>query len=99
MGRPVASPAGHRRLGTGDSTNGWTVARGGAIKCRSDPSPPLRVRVWNAGACRRTSARKGSSLEALSEAQAVRELIARCLAGDSEAARSFQETYGELIYG
>jgi len=38
-------------------------------------------------------------LEALSEAQAVRELIARCLTGDSDAARSFQETYGELIYG
>lgn len=38
-------------------------------------------------------------MEALSEAQAVRELIARCLAGDTDAARSFQEAYGELIYG
>jgi DNA-directed RNA polymerase specialized sigma24 family protein len=42
---------------------------------------------------------KGSTLEALSEAQAVRKLIHRCLAGDGEAARSFQEAYGELIYG
>lgn len=38
-------------------------------------------------------------MEALSEAQAVRELIARCLDGDVDAARSFQEAYGELIYG
>jgi RNA polymerase sigma factor (sigma-70 family) len=38
-------------------------------------------------------------LEALSEAQAVRQLIHRCLAGDGDAARDFQEAYGELIYG
>jgi RNA polymerase sigma factor (sigma-70 family) len=38
-------------------------------------------------------------LEALSETEAVRKLIRRCLSGDGEAARSFQEAYGELIYG
>jgi RNA polymerase sigma factor (sigma-70 family) len=38
-------------------------------------------------------------LEALSDTAAVRELIRRCLAGDGDAARSFQEAYGELIYG
>lgn len=35
----------------------------------------------------------------VSGAQEVRELIARCLAGDRDAAREFQERYGELIYG
>lgn len=38
-------------------------------------------------------------MEGLSEAQAVRQLIHRCLCGDGDAARSFQEAYGELIYG
>lgn len=38
-------------------------------------------------------------MEALSEAQAVRQLIHRCLCGDADAARRFQEMYGELIYG
>lgn len=38
-------------------------------------------------------------MEGLGEAQAVRKLIARCVSGDGDAARSFQETYGELIYG
>jgi len=32
------------------------------------------------------------------EAQAARELIDRCLAGDDDAIRRFQERYGELIY-
>jgi RNA polymerase sigma factor (sigma-70 family) len=32
------------------------------------------------------------------EAQAARELIDRCLAGDEDAIRRFQERYGELIY-
>jgi DNA-directed RNA polymerase specialized sigma24 family protein len=34
-----------------------------------------------------------------SEAQESRELISRCLAGDPDASREFQEQYGELIYG
>jgi RNA polymerase sigma factor (sigma-70 family) len=34
-----------------------------------------------------------------SEARAAQELIRRCLSGDSQAAREFQECYGELIYG
>ena len=38
-------------------------------------------------------------MESLSDAQAVRKLIHRCLGGDGEAAREFQEAYGELIYG
>lgn len=38
-------------------------------------------------------------MEALSETEAVRDLIRRCLSGDGDAARSFQEAYGELIYG
>jgi RNA polymerase sigma factor (sigma-70 family) len=32
------------------------------------------------------------------ETQATRELIGRCLAGDRDAIRQFQERYGELIY-
>lgn len=38
-------------------------------------------------------------MEGLEEAQAARALIARCVAGDPQAARQFQETYGDLIYG
>ncbi|HYD49332.1 MAG TPA: hypothetical protein VEB21_13330 [Terriglobales bacterium] len=38
-------------------------------------------------------------MEAIEDAQRVRELIARCLDGDAEASRQFQQTYGELIYG
>jgi len=38
-------------------------------------------------------------VESLSEAQEARSLIRRCLAGEVEAAREFQERYGELIYG
>lgn len=38
-------------------------------------------------------------MDALGEAQQVRELIGRCLAGDRDAAARFQQTYGELIYG
>jgi len=38
-------------------------------------------------------------VESLSEAQEVRSLIRRCLAGELDAARAFQERYGELIYG
>ncbi len=38
-------------------------------------------------------------MEALSEAQETRDLIRRCLSGDREAAATFQERYGELIYG
>ena len=38
-------------------------------------------------------------LDQLSETQGVRELIGRCVAGELEAAREFQELYGELIYG
>lgn len=36
---------------------------------------------------------------ALSDVQEIRELITRCLSGDREASRLFQQTYGELIYG
>jgi RNA polymerase sigma factor (sigma-70 family) len=38
-------------------------------------------------------------VETLCEAQQVRDLIGRCLAGDRDAAVGFQQTYGELIYG
>ena len=38
-------------------------------------------------------------MEAVSEAQETRDLIRRCLSGDREAAVTFQERYGELIYG
>jgi DNA-directed RNA polymerase specialized sigma24 family protein len=38
-------------------------------------------------------------VDALVEAQEIRELIGRCLAGDREATTRFQQTYGELIYG
>jgi DNA-directed RNA polymerase specialized sigma24 family protein len=38
-------------------------------------------------------------VDLLSEAQAARELIRRCLSGEAGAAREFQERYGELIYG
>jgi DNA-directed RNA polymerase specialized sigma24 family protein len=38
-------------------------------------------------------------VDALSEAQTVRELISQCLTGEPEAQRCFQQTYGELIYG
>lgn len=48
--------------------------------------------------CGRKSARE-EILESLSDAQEVRSLIGRCVAGDREAAVLFQERYGELIYG
>ena len=35
----------------------------------------------------------------LSDAREARDLIRQCLAGDLDAARIFQEKYGELIYG
>ena len=35
----------------------------------------------------------------LSEAREAQRLISRCLAGEPEAAKTFQELYGELIYG
>jgi RNA polymerase sigma factor (sigma-70 family) len=38
-------------------------------------------------------------VEALREAQQVRELIRRCLAGERGAITQFQQDYGELIYG
>lgn len=38
-------------------------------------------------------------MDSLSEARAAQELIRRCLSGDAQAAREFQECYGELIYG
>lgn len=38
-------------------------------------------------------------MEQAPEGRAALELIARCLSGDLEAARQFQETFGELIYG
>jgi RNA polymerase sigma factor (sigma-70 family) len=38
-------------------------------------------------------------VDPLNDAREVRELIQKCLAGDLEAAREFQERYGELIYG
>lgn len=38
-------------------------------------------------------------MDALSEADAARQLISQCLSGDIWAARRFQEQYGELIYG
>lgn len=38
-------------------------------------------------------------MESLSEAKETRNLIRRCLAGDREAAATFQDLYGELIYG
>jgi len=38
-------------------------------------------------------------LDRLDEAQEARQLIARCVAGEVEAAREFQAQYGELIYG
>ncbi len=38
-------------------------------------------------------------MDALSEADAARQLISQCLSGDIRAARQFQEQYGELIYG
>ncbi len=38
-------------------------------------------------------------MDALGEAQQVRELISRCVAGDRDATAQFQQTYGELIYG
>lgn len=38
-------------------------------------------------------------MEALREAQQVRELIRRCLAGERGAVTQFQQEYGELIYG
>lgn len=38
-------------------------------------------------------------MESLSDAQEARSLIGKCVAGDPEAAKEFQERYGELIYG
>jgi RNA polymerase sigma factor (sigma-70 family) len=38
-------------------------------------------------------------LDSLNEAREAQGLIRRCLAGDPDAARNFQEKYGELIYG
>ncbi len=38
-------------------------------------------------------------MESLSEAEEARSLIRRCVAGDVEAAKTFQDRYGELIYG
>jgi RNA polymerase sigma factor (sigma-70 family) len=38
-------------------------------------------------------------VETLGEAQGVRQLIGRCLAGDRDAAKNFQQSYGEIIYG
>jgi DNA-directed RNA polymerase specialized sigma24 family protein len=38
-------------------------------------------------------------VDSLNEAREAQGLIRRCLDGDPEAARSFQEKYGELIYG
>ncbi len=38
-------------------------------------------------------------MDSLSEAQEAQKLIAQCLSGDIDAARHFQERYGELIYG
>ena len=37
--------------------------------------------------------------DALSEAREARALIGRCLAGDPEAVKQFQQQHGELIYG
>src|SRR5271169_2747325 len=37
--------------------------------------------------------------DALSEAREARALIGRCLAGDPEAVKQFQQKHGELIYG
>jgi RNA polymerase sigma factor (sigma-70 family) len=39
------------------------------------------------------------TLDSISETREARELIRRCLSGDTEAARQFQQRYGELIYG
>lgn len=38
-------------------------------------------------------------MDFVSEARAAQELIRRCLSGEADAAREFQERYGELIYG
>lgn len=38
-------------------------------------------------------------MDPLSDAREARELIRQCLTGDPAAARTFQELYGELIYG
>lgn len=41
----------------------------------------------------------GEPVEPRHDAQQARELIHRCLAGEPDAVREFQEVYGELIYG
>ncbi len=38
-------------------------------------------------------------MESLNEAKETRDLIGRCLTGDRQAAVTFQDLYGELIYG
>src|SRR5262245_9852070 len=88
----------------------WDVNRGSVGAGRAEISCLPRSKIMHTGisprrgkwkrdaVCGHMSAPEGR-LDPLSEARDARRLIGRCLAGDGEAAREFQEQYGELIYG
>src|SRR5271156_5641631 len=54
---------------------------------------------WKSDAVGGLNAAPEDRLDRLSEADEARLLIRRCLAGELDAAKEFQEQYGELIYG
>src|SRR5437667_349656 len=42
---------------------------------------------------------EGRAVDGPNGTQQARELIGRCLSGDQDASKQFQQSYGELIYG